>query len=217
MSKSIDMHIENEVNLVKAPWESSPYYNDAEKWTHLFWGENTLFRQKFNRLDLSNVLELACGYGRHSEIVAPMSNQLTLVDVFENNLVKCRKRLGEFDNVTYHLGNGFDFQPIASESISAIFCYDAMVHFSMDIVISYLKDTCRVLKLGGMALYHHSNYEGPAFTHYGQHPHARNIMNFEQLCVCARNSGLSVVDSVVMDWGGASNIDRLTLFANGCV
>ena len=36
-----------------------------------------------------------------------------------------------------------------------------MVHFSADLVQAYLRDTARVLKPGGMALYHHSNYPAP--------------------------------------------------------
>ena len=205
------MDIKEEVNIVMSPWQNSPYYDDAEKWTHLFWGENTIFRRNFDKLDLASVIELACGYGRHSERVAPLAGKLTLIDVFDENLIKCRNRLAKFNNVTYCLGNGFDFSPVQASSTTAIFCYDAMVHFSMDIMVSYLKETSRVLKPGGMALYHHSNYQGPALAHYGQHPHARNVMNFDYFKEYARKSDLVIVDSVSMDWGGVSDLDRLTL------
>lgn len=205
------MSIKKEVDVIKAPWENSPYYKDAERWTHLFWAEHTKFRQFFNRLDLSTVVELACGYGRHSEVVAQLANKLILIDVFDENLDKCRSRLKKFNNVTYYLGNGFDFSPVKSCSCTSIFCYDAMVHFSIDIVASYIMETSRVLKSGGMALYHHSNYMGPKLAHYGQHPHARNIMNFDFLVSHSRNSGLEVLDTVSLDWGGIADLDRLTL------
>jgi ubiquinone/menaquinone biosynthesis C-methylase UbiE len=205
------MNIENEVDVVKAPWQNSPYYEDAEKWTHLFWGENTRFRKCFDRLDLTSVIELACGFGRHSERVAPKAGKLILIDVFEENLDKCRDRLKLFNNVNYCLGNGYDLSLIQSNSSTAIFCYDAMVHFSMDIMLSYLNETSRVLKTGGMALYHHSNYQGPALAHYGQHPHARNVMNFDEFSDHARKSGLAIVESIPMDWGGVASLDRLSL------
>jgi ubiquinone/menaquinone biosynthesis C-methylase UbiE len=143
------MNIKNEVDVVKAPWENSLYYDDAEKSIHLFWGENTRFRQYFNRLDLTNVIELACGYGRHSEIVAPMAGKLTLIDVFEKNIKNCQTRLSQVNNVTYCLGNGFDFSPVENSSSTTIFCYDAMVHFPMNLMLSYLNETSRVLKRGG--------------------------------------------------------------------
>lgn len=206
------MEIKNEVDVVKAPWLNSPYYDDAERWTHLFWGETTRFRQYFNKLDLTSTIELACGYGRHSEIVAPMSGNLILIDVFQENLSKCQNRLSDFNNVTYCLGNGFDLSAVETSTSTAIFCYDAMVHFSMDIMQSYLAETSRVLKIGGMALFHHSNYQGPALSHYGQHPHARNVMNYDLFAEQARGTGLAIVDSDVLDWGGVSSLDRLTLF-----
>lgn len=205
------MNIKNEVDVVKAPWQNSPYYESAEKWTHIFWGENTQFRKCFERLDLTNVIELACGHGRHSELVAQKAKKLTLIDVFEENLEFCRNRLAQFDNISYLLGNGFNLQPVEDSSITAIFCYDAMVHFSMDIILSYLEETSRVLKTNGMALFHHSNYQGPSLDHYGKHPHARNIIDYVLFEEHVRNYGLSIISSTILDWGGVKDIDRLTL------
>lgn len=208
--------IEKQVAVVKAPWEHSPYYDDAERWTHIFWDENRPFRRLFNKLDLTNVVELACGHGRHSEIVAPQAGKLILFDVFESNLDYCRKRLAKFENIEYRLGNGFDFRPLMDSSASAIFCYDAMVHFSMDIVLGYLRDAARILTPGGMALFHHSNFAGPGATHYGQNPHARNVMDYDLFLDVAQEQCLDVIDSVAMDWGGVPQLDRLTLLLKRC-
>lgn len=205
------MSIQDEVELVKAPWDKSLYYDDAEKWTHLFWDENTEFRRQFNKLDLTNAVELACGHGRHSIRVASMAKKLTLVDIFEDNLNKCRQRCSSFSNVTYLLGNGIGFTPLESNSITGIYCYDAMVHFSMGIIVSYLEDTSRVLVNRGMALYHHSNYSGPELGHYGLNPHARNTQDFSKFESVALNAGLRVVESKVLNWGGVNNLDRLSL------
>jgi hypothetical protein len=48
---------------VGAAWRQSPYYDDAERWTILFWNDETPFRKFFDQLDLTTVLELACGHG----------------------------------------------------------------------------------------------------------------------------------------------------------
>ena len=98
------------------------------------------------------------------------------MDIFQENIDFSRHRLRFFNNVDSHVNNGYDFQPIADGSLSSIFCYDAMVHFAPEVVRSYLKDTARVLKPGGRALFHHSNYPTAPKEHYGQNPHARNQM-----------------------------------------
>jgi SAM-dependent methyltransferase len=164
--------LKESVEVVADPWKQSTYYDDAEKWTIIFWSEDHPFYPLFKRLDLTAVLELACGHGRHSEIVAKRCGQLTLMDVHEENIEYCRTRLARFQNTVFFTNSGHDFQPITDDALTAIFCYDAMVHFSPDLVEAYLRDTARVLTPGGMALYHHSNYPAPLDWHYGQNPHA---------------------------------------------
>jgi ubiquinone/menaquinone biosynthesis C-methylase UbiE len=205
------MNIEQEKEIIQRPWQDSPYYKHAERWIHLFWGKDSLFQSFFDHLDLSNTVELACGYGRHSERVAPRAGQLILVDVFQTNLEQCRIRLAAYQNISYLLGNGYNFQPIPDSSITAIFSYDAMVHFSMNVMLRYLQDSARILKPGGMAQYHHSNFPGPGAAHYGQNPHARNVMDFSLFSRMAEEYGLKIVDSLEIDWGGIRNLDRLTL------
>jgi SAM-dependent methyltransferase len=206
--------LKKSVEVVGAPWKSSSYYETAEKWTHVFWEPHTRFRQLFNRLDLTSTLELACGYGRHAERTAPLCGRLVLMDIHEDNLAACRQRLTQFSNVEYFLNNGFDFQPVPDGSLSSIYCYDAMVHFSPDIVESYLRDCGRVLRPGGMALFHHSNYPAPTDRHYGQNPHARNHMTVALFADYARKAGLAVEESKTMRWGLIDDLDALTLIRN---
>jgi ubiquinone/menaquinone biosynthesis C-methylase UbiE len=198
------------VKTVGAAWAESPYYADAERWTHIFWNEGSVFVQVFAELDLTRVIDLACGHGRHAEVVAPRAGALTLVDIHDANLNACRKRLAAA-NVMFQRNNGFDFRPLADASATAIYCYDAMVHFSPDIVAAYLKDTARVLAPSGRALYHHSNYPAPRERHYGQNPHARNHMTQALFRQLSENAGLGVRRSIVIDWGGSKNLDFITL------
>ena len=199
---------------VAAPWKQSSYYEDAEKWTHIFWGETSLFRRLFQRLNLRSTVELACGHGRHAERCAPDCGSLTLVDVFEANLQECRKRLSAHSHIRYLQGNGYDFSGLESGQWTAIYCYDAMVHFSPDLVESYLKDAARILAPGGMALLHHSNHAAlPNVVHYGQNPHARNHMTYELFRELAQRAGLTIVESQTIAWGGVAELDRVSLLA----
>lgn len=194
-----------------SPWKESTYFADAERLMHVFWSETNPFYKAFQTLDLSTTLELACGKGRHSEMVAPMAGILTLVDVFPEHLIDCITRLQGKNNVAYVVCNGYEFEAVSRDSQSAVFCYDAMVHFAPEIVASYLGEIARVLKPGGRAVLHHSNYDGPQGEHYGQNPHARNHMNLDLFASYARAAGLQVESSVALGWGGVDDLDGLTV------
>lgn len=204
-------HLKEQAKVSGHAWASTPYYDNAEKLTYIFWDEQTPFRQMFDSLDLKNTIELSCGHGRHAEIAAPKCGQLVLMDIFEANLDFCRDRLRNCDNVSYELCNGYSFEPIQNDSITAIYCYDAMVHFQPDVVKSYLKDTFRVLKPGGRALYHHSNYLAPLDQPYGKNPHARNHMTKDLFFYFSALAGLEIVDSRMIKWGGIDNLDCITM------
>jgi SAM-dependent methyltransferase len=203
--------LQSSVDIVGAPWKESAYYGDAERWTFLFWEQAHPFRPWFDRLDLRHVLELACGHGRHSERVAPLAGRLTLMDIFDANLDACRRRLASFGNVDYIRNTGFDFRPVPDASLTAIYCYDAMVHFSPDLVAAYLKDAQRVLAPGGMALFHHSNHDTSSTQHYGLNVQARNSMSIARFHDLAVDAGLDVVESKTIDWANVPALDGLTL------
>ncbi|TPI29078.1 class I SAM-dependent methyltransferase [Mesorhizobium sp. B3-2-1] len=197
--------------IVGAPWAKSSYYDDAERWTFIFWDEDKSFRHLFNQMDLTSVLELSCGHGRHAECVAKMTDRLTLMDVHNGNLDFCRDRLRAYPFIRYVKGDGYSFEPIEQESVTAIFCYDSMVHFSPDIVENYLKDAARILRPGGMGLFHHSNYPAPMDRHYGRNPQARNHMTKKLFEAYAKNAGLTIRESNIIPWGGVNELDCVTL------
>jgi ubiquinone/menaquinone biosynthesis C-methylase UbiE len=199
------------VEVVGAPWQESSYYSSAENWTFVFWDQGTVFRRLFDQLDLTSIIELACGHGRHAEQVVGRAGKMVLMDIFDTNLDKCRERLAGHQAISYVKGDGFTFRPVSDGSVTAIYCYDAMVHFSPDLVQSYLDDAYRVLTPGGKLLFHHSNYPAPLNIHYGQNPHARNHMTRELFGTFAIEAGLTVIESVVIPWGGIADLDSVTL------
>lgn len=199
------------VRIIAEPWLDSPYYEEAEKWTSHFWDKDGVYRQYFDRLPRHHVLDLAAGHGRHADVAATLADQLCVVDVVAKNIEVCKRRLANYQNVSYFQNDGFSFRPVTDGSVSGIYCYDAMVHFSPDIVKAYLEDTYRVLSPGGGAVYHHSNYPAPLNRHYGQNPHARNHMTQVLFIKLAREAGLEVVDSTVIPWAEDADLDCVTL------
>jgi hypothetical protein len=49
--------LKESVEVVADPWKQSTYYDDAEKWTIIFWSEDHPFYPLFKRLDLTAVLD----------------------------------------------------------------------------------------------------------------------------------------------------------------
>ena len=200
------------VAVVAEAWEDSAYYADAEQYTPLFWDvPGNAFRELFDQLDLTRTAELACGYGRHAERAAPRCGHLVLMDIHAGNLGHCRKRLAAYRHLDYMLTSGSDLQPLGKASLSALYCYDAMVHFDPVVVEAYVHDIARVLEPGGMALLHHSNYPHAHEIHYGGNPHCRNAMSLERMAALAGQAGLEVVAQRTYDWGEIPELDGLSL------
>lgn len=204
------------VRLVAIPWQYTEheYFKTAEKNIDCFWNQDSLFRQMFGQLNLSNVVELACGHGRHAVRIAAACGSLTLIDIFPEHLNKCRNRLAGMSNVHYLLGNGYNFNGISDASVTAIYSYDAMVHFAPAMMKSYLLDAARILVPGGRFLSHHSNYSAnpDAKDFYSENPHARHHMSYELLTSFAAEAKLEILQSIPMAWGNDVELDRVTIF-----
>jgi SAM-dependent methyltransferase len=211
--------IRQSIDVVKESWIGSPYYEDAEQWTFLFWDEKYIFRRYFDHLDITRCAELACGHGRHAEQLLRRHpdrvEALYCLDVLEENVAFTMRRIGMFGRAKVLLVSGSDFQPIPSATLTSIFCYDAMVHFGPDIVLSYLVDASRVLVPGGRALLHHANLYAPDTgkpgRHYGLNPNARNHMTLALFEFFAQQAGLRILQTEAMPWAGIPDTDLITL------
>ena len=195
-------------------WEGSAYYEDAERWNHIFWGDTSIFLGYFKELDLKVTLELACGHGRHGEhILNTYGNQideLIMVDILQSNIDFCEERIHD-DRVTLIKNDGVRLTGVQDDCCSSIFCYDAMVHFDKDVVRAYLEETYRALRQGGRGLFHHSNYSENSETKFSQNPHARAYMTADLFSSYAEQAGLKVLAQQVVGWGNVPELDCLTL------
>lgn len=203
------------VENVARYWHNDPYYDRAEEddWLRGFWDPDNHqfpFRRLFSTLNLRTTLELAVGHGRHASQVVSSVPALILMDVVEENITFCKQRFVGYENVACVRNNGFNFQPIPDKALTAIYCYDAMVHFEYDVVISYIRDAARVLESDGRALFHHSNLSAFPGRDHRENPGGRNFMSQPLFLHAARRAGLEVIESIPVDWS-APHIDCLTL------
>jgi SAM-dependent methyltransferase len=200
-------------------WKVSPYYDRAEKedWMDAFWNPRGRFRPLFDGLHTRTVVELACGRGRHTAHIlgtpelCDRLKDIYLMDVNEENITSCVERFCDVPFVHPMVNTGYDFQPLKDRSVTAIFCYDAMVHFECDAVMSYLEDAYRILVPGGRALFHHSNYDQAPGAKEFANPHWRNFMSKNLFAHIAIRAGFKILQQFLMDWDEMRNLDCISL------
>lgn len=179
------------------------YFEKAE-WNcgmNVFWNESSAFYKMFCRLDLDNVIELAVGRGRHVPMYEQKANHIVLVDILQKNIDYCKERFKGNNKISYYCNNGYNLGELHDNDYSALFTYDAMVHFEMMDIFAYLKDIHRVLRKGGMALFHHSNntsdYKNSFFTAVD----GRSYMSKDLFAYLSYRAGFEVVEQQTIDWG----------------
>lgn len=159
--------------------------------------DETKARQEFVKLlhlnAGSKVLELACGTGRDSEIIAQeldQTGQLYLQDISRSMLLKCREKVSRFPlPAEFSLGNAC-YLPFPDKYFDAVFSFGGLGVFG-DIAKS-LKEIVRVSKVGAKVIVGDESMPPWLYdTEYGRmllnnNPLFKNPIPFEQIPVEAR-------------------------------
>lgn len=180
------------------PFKSSGYFRAAERtmahqWDYYLW-------PRIADLDRSVVIDLACGHGRNTERLAPVSGKVIGLDINQECVEATRRRVAAFPNVEVRVIDGSSLTGVPDGSVSLVYCWDAMVHFEHDVVASYVKEFARVLKPGGMGLIHHSNWTRGRGADFRTQPHWRNYMSRELFRELVEGAGMQIVRQDVIDW-----------------
>jgi ubiquinone/menaquinone biosynthesis C-methylase UbiE len=154
-------------------------------------------------MDLQNVVEIGCGRGRHAAQCLDQIGRITLVDINEANIAACRERFRDRTNVAFLRTEGGTLVGVEDGMATAVFSYDAMVHFEASDVISYIFETHRILRSGGRALFHYSNYDQNPGGFYRDNPGHRNFFSERMMRHFADRSGFKVVKHTVFSWSGS--------------
>ncbi|ARN81095.1 class I SAM-dependent methyltransferase [Methylocystis bryophila] len=163
-------------------------------------------------IDLSETIDFACGRGRNARKLKEVgAGNITLVDVNAENIAYCDQNLVPLGGYAVFLNNGYDLHPLPSEAYTFVYSFDAMVHFDLEIVLSYIAEFARVLRPGGFAFVHHSNFTGNPGGSFQQNPHWRNFMSAPIFKHVAVHDGFDVLRQETFAWGGAADIDCITV------
>lgn len=182
----------------------------AKQWNGIIW---PIIKDE----DFTNTLELACGHGRNTEFLRRLARMIDLVDVNQNCIEACRQRFGQEKDgcaFRYHVTSG-TVLPVGDETISFGYSWDSMVHFDKLVVQDYVREFARVLKPGGTAFLHHSNYgEVAPDSDWAKNHGNRSDMTASLMRDYARQSGLSMKFqrlSGLADGWGIDDLDCLSL------
>lgn len=190
------------------------YFDDAEskEKLNIFWAEDSLFFNMFQKLNLEKVVELACGRGRHVPQYISKAKEIVLVDILDKNIEFVRRRFSDCENIHFYKNNGYNFEELPDSSYTAIFSYDAVVHFEMWDIYNYLQDMYRILVPGGMALIHHSNDSSDYRNSFQKctNPGGRSFMDKKIFAYLAYRCGFEIVEQHVIDWS-APEMDCVSL------
>jgi len=95
---------------------------------------------------------------------------------------------------------------IPAESITFAYCFEAAVHFDLEIILAYIKEFRRIMTPGAFGFVHHSNVTTNPGADFRTHPHWRNFMSkeiFVHLCI---HNDLDVVNQYIFHQGGPKRI-----------
>lgn len=191
-------------------WKEAPYYDEAEQ--RIGWEWSDYVWPIIQGSNFSIVMDLAAGHGRNSEKLRSLANQIYIVDINEENIAFCRQRFAGNDRFVFIQNNGATLDQIPDNTLTFVYCFDAMVHFDSDVVRSYLGEFRRILKPGGRGFCHHSNTTKYPGGDVHQNPGWRNFMSKEMFAHYCVKEGLHPIKARVIDWGGRPGSDCLSLF-----
>lgn len=105
----------------------------------------------------ATVLEIAPGFGRWTQYLKDLCDQLVIVDLTERCIDECRQRFAGATNIEYHVNDGVSLEMVPDHSIDFVFSFDSLVHAEADVLEAYLGQLAHKLKPEGVGFLHHSN------------------------------------------------------------
>jgi SAM-dependent methyltransferase len=104
------------------------------------------------------VLDIGCGVGRLTRVLAGRAAHVHAIDVSAQMLDQAREHNAHLTNVTWHHGDGTTLHPVEDDSIDAVVSHLVFQHIpDPEITLGYVREMGRVLRPGGWAVVQVSN------------------------------------------------------------
>jgi SAM-dependent methyltransferase len=103
------------------------------------------------------ILEIAPGFGRWTQYLAPLCGKLVAVDLSGKCIEHCREKFKAYQHLAFYANDGKSLAMVADGSVDFAFSFDSLVHAEEDVVEAYVGQLAKKLKPDGTAFIHHSN------------------------------------------------------------
>lgn len=102
-------------------------------------------------------VDVGCGVGRFTRVLAQRSAQVQGVDVSAEMLGRARQMLASYDNIELHQGDGVSL-PLPDASVDVAISFVVFQHIpDPEVTLGYVRELGRVLRPGGWAVFQLSN------------------------------------------------------------
>ncbi len=208
----------------KDQWSNHDWSTSGDEWSVGYGGTETMWAWTIQPriggfLPAEHILEIAPGFGRLTQYLAPACERLTVVDLTERCIEACRERFKDRDNITYHVNDGRSLDMVEDGSVDFVFSWDSLIHVEEDVIAAYLSQLSKKLKPGGYGVLHHSNLNAYHDKKTGEltieNGHWRaSSMSAEKFREHCQSAGMTCVLQELVPWGGPAYTDCISVFQN---
>lgn len=162
------------IDIMKNQWDKmakmNPFFSitswpDFENGNNInldfFWeigkihAQNLLSYARIDNTANMTMTEIGCGLGRMTHYFSQKFRKVYAIDISKEMIEKAKQYWKHLSNVEFLTGNGYNLQPVENNCSDFVFSFYVLNHIlEPEIVLSYVKDTARILKLGGKSLLH---------------------------------------------------------------
>jgi SAM-dependent methyltransferase len=144
-------------------WDGEYDWSESgEEWSRWFGGSamqwHFMFLPRIQRyVPAPRILEIAPGYGRWTQFLKDLCDELIVVDLSERCIEQCKERFRDERHIAYHVNDGKSLEMIEDGTVDFVFTADSLVHAEPDVLAVYLEEIAKKLRPDGVAFVHHSN------------------------------------------------------------
>jgi SAM-dependent methyltransferase len=151
------------VHRNRTVWEETwNWSTEGDEWS-AWWGGThaewlaVLQPRLHHFLPTGTLLEIAPGYGRWTQYLTDLAEDLVVVDLTERCIAHCQKRFADATNITYHVNDGRSLAMVADDSVDVVVSFDSLVHVDEGVIDAYLGQLVHKLRPDGVGIIHHAN------------------------------------------------------------
>lgn len=203
-------------------WSNHDWSTSGDEWSVGYGGTDamwawTIMPRIASFLPAQHVLEIAPGFGRVTQYLAPACEKLTVVDLTERCIEACKERFKDVDHIDYHVNDGRSLDMVDDDSVDFVFSWDSLIHVEEDVIAAYLTQLGRKLKPGGAGVLHHSNLGAYRDKRTGEltieNEHWRAAgMSARKFTEHCRAAGMTCTFQELIPWGGPNYTDCISVF-----